>query len=295
LLPVFTAESPAQKGYVQIVFSDLQISALLIDDTFLHIGDTSSKRLPIPTAYLRCLTPQDWRTGEPFEHCVVESIVLRELSTVLEDISSYSQLFPFLKETFFKDVTPTRTSNRHLFPRFTSKQIDLSEADIAEFFNKETNDVIEVNPPHKPIVLKNAKPGVIYTSKQTSAGNIYKFEQLYMSWQVKYGVSKAFGTPASKAEVEKAILHDSTNADIQFVIVIVAQKLTKFFSDKMRKEEKFCNIIRCNHKDLAIQFNPGYVMKIVQRGNTKKLNQPPQKSQGRTTPKNWTTKKKEKI
>jgi len=98
-----------------------------------------------------------------------------------------------------------------------------------------------------------------------------------MSWQVKYGVSKAFGKPALKAEVEKAILHDSTDADIQFVIVIVAQKLTKFFLDKMRKEEKSCNIISSNHKDLAIQFNPGYVMKIVQRRNTKKSNQPPQR------------------
>jgi len=128
-------------------------------------------------------------------------------------------------------------------------------------------------------VLKNAKPGVIYTSKQTSAGDIYKFEtaKLYMSWQVKYGVSKAFGVPALKVEVEKAILHNSTDADIQFVIVIVAQKLAKFFLAKMKseEEEKFCNIIRSNSKYLAIQFNPGYVMKIVHK--RKKSNQPPPK------------------
>jgi len=166
--------------------------------------------------------------------------------------------------------------------------------------------VIEVNPRHKPILLRNAKPGVIYTSKQTSAGDIYKFEMTesglvaqYISWQVKYGRSRGFGLPALKAEVEKAILHDRTDVDIQFVFVIVAQRLTKYFLDKLKEEkekeeEKFCNIISSNHKDLAFQFNPGYVMKIVQRRNTKKSNQPPQKKAKRE-PQKTGQQKKEKI
>jgi len=109
-----------------------------------------------------------------------------------------------------------------------------------------------------------AERGTIYTSKQTSASDVYKFEKdnLYISWQVKYGVTKPFGKAKWEEEVTKAILHNCTdaNTNIKLVLVITAQKLASFFTTLETSDN--CEVITDGDKRLAVQFNPGYVMQI---------------------------------
>jgi len=287
LLPVYTANSTVEKGHVQICFPHLLILAINKDLSLLE----STNRLPFPSIYLRTLNPQDWTTGLPFEKCVGEAVVLKEIGTLLTQNCTYSQLFPFLQNTYFAHVIPTPLKKRHLFPRFSSKaSVSNLEEKLDQFFNTDTTTVIEVHPSLKSSVLKRIENGVIYTSKQTSAGDIYQFEnELYISFQVKCGKTRAFGPAAFKTEVEKAILHNTTE-NYNFVLVFVVERLASFFDSPERQNEQNCaTIINNEKKPLAIQFFPGYEMSIKRKRKVI-INETPSKKKKTQT----TTERKEK-
>jgi len=141
--------------------------------------------------------------------------------------------------------------------------VKFEEEKLIEFFKKPQTSVIEIPPDKKDIVFKHAERGTVYTSKQTSAGDIYKFENddFYVCWQVKYGKSRSFGPVQWCIEVKKAILHKCDD-HIKFVLVIVAQKLASFFSDPKKIGSENVEFIKDGDKCLAVQFNPGYKMHV---------------------------------
>jgi len=236
----------------------------------------TQKQLPIPKSYILNLTPNDWSTGQPFENCVVETIVLREFGTILENCT-YSELYPFLVNTVLCKTTPKTTNERRLFPKFTKKLIQSNKEYITNFFKEKSNKVIEVNESNKSMVYELALRGVIYTSKQTSAGDVYKFEDgnMYISWQIKSGFTRKFGPSSFCDEVNKAILHDLSNTNIKFVLVFVVQQLSDYFTRTDRCNEPNCiEIISKDNQKLGIQFNPGYIMKIQRKSKSGDNTQP---------------------
>jgi len=216
----------------------------------------------VPINYLNNLTIQDWRSGQPFEHCVVESLILRELGSNLEYKCSYSELYPFLKGTYLEDVIPIPTTKRRLFPRFTTKiNLTLDIQKIKSFFQQNSmKNIIEVPVNAKSIMLENIQSGVIYTSDKSNAADIYKFEgEKYIGFQTKCGTSRAFGYEDFKTEINKAILHQDSPKKWQFVLVFAIQKLSSQFSGS--KEVAFRRNIISDGKAIAVLFSPGYTIK----------------------------------
>jgi len=168
--------------------------------------------------------------------------------------------------------------------------VNFDEERLIEFFLKPQTSVIEFPEDKKDIVFKHAERGIVYTSKQTSAGDIYKFENdnLYISWQVKSGKSKPFGPAKWCDEVSKAILHKCDD-HITFVLVIVAQSRGTFFNEENLKKGEYENIefINDGNECLAVQFNPGFIMHVDRKSRVstpKKKNQTSQK--GKTSRRN---------
>eukprot|EP01124_Arcella_intermedia_P021716 TRINITY_DN308_c0_g3_i1.p1 TRINITY_DN308_c0_g3~~TRINITY_DN308_c0_g3_i1.p1 ORF type:complete len:772 (-),score=158.30 TRINITY_DN308_c0_g3_i1:2167-4272(-) len=250
LLPVYTANAPNHPTKIVVVISDLHLFALQNDMNFMI--DSYNHRLPIGSMYLKLISSQDWRTGEPFERSVTESIILRESYSILEDCT-YSQLYPFLQKTCISHLKVTRVQSRQFIPRFKEMNT-VPEDSVKQFMKEKQCQVMDADVKQKSTVLKYAKSGVIYTSSKTSAADIYKFEKgAYIGWQVK--IQKL--TPAIlKQEVEKSILHDTPN--IQFVLVFVVEEIS---SDLLH----YCmgaTTITQDQKILAYQLDLDWTMKV---------------------------------
>eukprot|EP01124_Arcella_intermedia_P015150 TRINITY_DN21666_c0_g1_i1.p1 TRINITY_DN21666_c0_g1~~TRINITY_DN21666_c0_g1_i1.p1 ORF type:complete len:722 (+),score=113.90 TRINITY_DN21666_c0_g1_i1:292-2166(+) len=256
LLPVYTANCPSDVSKVVVIFSKLQHYSLLEDPSFQI--DSFKKRLPIPSLYLKSLSVADWRTGEPFERCIGESIILRDTYSTLEDCT-YAELYPFLKCTVLANVKVSPLQKRCFLPHFTTMNT-LPVEQIRNFMNSPLqDDILRVSNQQKSVVFQHVKSNTIYTSSKTSAADIYKFEAngIYIGWQTKS--MKSCLTPGVfKEEVEKSILHDHLTQNVCFILVFVIEKL----SDTLFAECSF----PVYHDDLclAYQFNPQTTIKVRQ-------------------------------